>query len=56
MLLRPGQLSLDELQAIHAGGHRLMLDPMALPAVQASAAVVQRAAAGDAGGFEVKLL
>ncbi|MCB1996831.1 MAG: histidine ammonia-lyase [Burkholderiaceae bacterium] len=53
MLLRPGQLSLDELQAIHAGGHRLMLDPMALPAVQASAAVVQRAAAGDVAVYGV---
>ncbi|RVT53740.1 histidine ammonia-lyase [Rubrivivax albus] len=53
MLLRPGQLTLDELQAIHAGGHRLMLDPLALPAVQASAAVVQRAAAGDAAVYGV---
>ena len=31
MLLRPGQLSLDELQAIHAGGQPLMIDPAALP-------------------------
>lgn len=53
MLLRPGQLTLDELQAIHAGGHRLMLDPLALPAVQASAAVVQRAAAGEAAVYGV---
>jgi histidine ammonia-lyase len=53
MLLRPGQLTLDELQAIHAGGHRLMLDPLALPAVQASAAVVQRAAAGSAAVYGV---
>ena len=30
MLLRPGQLTLDELQAIHAGGHRLMLDPLVI--------------------------
>ncbi len=47
MLLRPGQLSLDELQAIHAGGQPLMIDPAALPAIQASAALVQAAAAGD---------
>ncbi len=46
MLLRPGQLSLDELQAIHAGLQPLMLDPLALPGIRASAAVVQAAAAG----------
>ena len=53
MLLRPGQLSLDELQAIHAGGHKLMVDPQALPAIQASAAVVQAAAAGSAPVYGV---
>ena len=44
MLIRPGQLSLEELQAIHAGGHKLLIDPAALPGIQASAAVVQAAA------------
>jgi histidine ammonia-lyase len=53
MLLRPGQLTLDELQAIHAGGQPLMLDPLALPAVRASAAVVQAAAAGSAPVYGV---
>jgi histidine ammonia-lyase len=53
MLLRPGQLSLDELQAIHAGGHPLLMDPQALPAIRASAAVVQAAAAGDAAVYGV---
>lgn len=53
MLLRPGQLGLDELQAIHAGGHRLHLDPQALPAIQASAALVQAAADGDAPVYGV---
>ncbi|MBT9486258.1 MAG: histidine ammonia-lyase [Rubrivivax sp.] len=53
MLLRPGQLSLDELQAIHAGGQPLLMDPQALPAIQASAAVVQAAAAGDAAVYGV---
>jgi histidine ammonia-lyase len=53
MLLRPGRLTLDELQAIHAGGHRLLLDPQALPAVLASAAVVQRAAAGSEAVYGV---
>ena len=53
MLLRPGRLTLDELQAIHAGGHRLLLDPQALPAVLASAAMVQRAAAGSEAVYGV---
>jgi histidine ammonia-lyase len=47
MLLRPGHLTLEELQAIHAGGQPLVMDPQALPAVRASAAVVQAAAAGS---------
>jgi histidine ammonia-lyase len=55
MLLRPGQLTLDELQAIHAsaaGGHPgvpqpLLMDPQALPGILASAAMVRRAAEGD---------
>ncbi|MDT7839017.1 histidine ammonia-lyase [Aquabacterium sp. OR-4] len=56
MLLRPGELTLDVLQAIHSEGHRplrLMLDPAALPAIQASAALVQAAAAGDAPVYGV---
>ncbi len=53
MLLRPGQLSLDELQAIHAGGHKIVIDPLALPGIRASAAVVQRAAEGDAAVYGV---
>ncbi len=53
MLLRPGQLTLDELQGIHADLQPLHLDPMALPAVQASAALVQRAAAGDVAVYGV---
>ena len=53
MLLRPGQLSLDELQAIHAGGQPLMVDPAALRGIEASAAVVRRAAEGDAPVYGV---
>ena len=53
MLLRPGHLSLDELQAIHAGGQPLVIDPLALPGIQASAAIVQAAAAGDAPVYGV---
>ena len=46
MLLIPGRLTLDDLQALHVGGVQLELDPAAWPAVEASAAVVRRAAAG----------
>jgi histidine ammonia-lyase len=53
MLLRPGQLTLEELQAIHAGLQPLVIDPQALPAIEASAALVQRAAAGDAPVYGV---
>ncbi len=53
MLLRPGQLSLDELQAIHQGGQPLMVDPAALPGIAASAAVVRRAAEGTAPVYGV---
>jgi histidine ammonia-lyase len=57
MLLRPGQLTLDELQAIHSGPSAnpmpLMMDPAALPGILASAAVVQAAAAGDAPVYGV---
>ena len=53
MLIRPGRLTLDELQAIHAGAPALRLDPQALPAIEASAAVVQAAAAGDAPVYGV---
>jgi histidine ammonia-lyase len=57
MLLRPGRLTLEELRAIHGGpggaGQPLVMDPMALPAVRASAAVVAAAAAGDAPVYGV---
>ena len=52
--LRPGQLSLEDLQAIHAGRAGLLtIEPSAWAAVDASAAVVQRAAAGDAPVYGV---
>jgi histidine ammonia-lyase len=53
MLLRPGHLTLDELQALHAGLQPLMIDPGAFPAIRASAAVVRRAAEGDAPVYGV---
>lgn len=46
LILKPGQLTLDDLLAIHRGGVRLHLDPAAAPLIAASAAVVQRAAEG----------
>jgi histidine ammonia-lyase len=61
MLLRPGQLTLQELRAIHADGpgpqpllpEALELDPRALPGILASAQVVQAAAEGDAAVYGV---
>ena len=53
LLIEPGRLSLDLLQHIHAGGQPLALSPAALPAIQASAAVVRRAAEGDAPVYGV---
>ena len=51
--LAPGLLSLDDLQAIHAGGVALALDPAAQAKVAASAALVRRAAAGAAPVYGV---
>ncbi|MFO1225123.1 MAG: aromatic amino acid lyase, partial [Burkholderiaceae bacterium] len=54
MELKPGALSLDELQLIHAGAAgALTLGAAARAAVRASAAVVQRAARGDAPVYGV---
>ena len=71
MLLRPGLLTLDELQAIHGGSEKesegkverkwagsvrpqpLLMDPGALPGILASAAVVRRAAEGNAPVYGV---
>jgi histidine ammonia-lyase len=48
-----GALSLDDLQRLHAGGARLRIDASARARIHASAAVVQRAAAGDAPVYGV---
>ena len=53
MLLRPGALALDDLHALYAGGEQLHIDPQALPAIEASAEVVRRAAEGDAAVYGV---
>jgi histidine ammonia-lyase len=49
----PGQLTLEQLQTIHAGGVALTLPDAAREAILASAAVVQRAAAGEAPVYGV---
>jgi histidine ammonia-lyase len=48
-----GQWSLEQLQAVHAGGVRLELDAAARPAMAASAAVVQHAAQSSAPVYGV---
>jgi histidine ammonia-lyase len=53
MRLRPGALTLDDLQALHAGVRQLQIDPEAMPGILASAEVVRRAAAGDAAVYGV---
>ena len=53
MELRPGALTLDDLQAIHAGGVQLAIDAAARTAIRASADVVQRAARGDTAVYGV---
>jgi histidine ammonia-lyase len=53
LTMRPGGLTLEELQAIHAGGQSLAIDAGADAAIAASAAVVQRAAMGSAAVYGV---
>jgi histidine ammonia-lyase len=51
--INPGAMTLEDLQALHAGGVTLSLDPAARAQIAASAAVVQAAAAGDAPVYGV---
>ena len=53
MRIRPGHFTLEQLQAVHAGGATLEIDDAARAVIAASAAVVQRAAAGDAPVYGV---
>ena len=53
MRIRPGHVTLEQLQAVHAGGVNLEIDDAARAAIAASAAVVQRAAAGQAAVYGV---
>jgi len=53
LVLKPGALTLDDLQAIHAGGISIAIDPAADAAIAAGAAVVRRAAEGDAAVYGV---
>ena len=52
-VLRPGGLTLDDLQAIHRGGPALAIDAAADAGIAASAAVVQRAAQSSAAVYGV---
>ncbi len=53
LCLSPGQLTLAQLRSIHAAVVALELDASARERIRASAAVVQRAAAGDAPVYGV---
>lgn len=51
--VRPGALTLDELQALHRGQVTMRIDPSAQAGIATSAAVVQQAAAGDEAVYGV---
>ncbi len=53
MLIEPGHLTLEQLQAIHDGGAPLQLAASARAHIRASAALVQAAADGDAAVYGV---
>jgi histidine ammonia-lyase len=53
LVLRPGALTLDDIQAIHAGGVQIAIDKSADTAIAAGAAVVRRAAESDAAVYGV---
>jgi len=53
LTISPGALTLDALQAIHHGGPSLAIDAAADAGIAASAAVVQRAAQGEAAVYGV---
>ncbi len=53
LILKPGALTLDDIQALHAGGVRVAIDKSADAAIAAGAAVVRRAAEGDAAVYGV---
>ena len=53
MLIQPGQLTLEQLQTIHASGELLHLPAAAREVIRASARVVQTAADGDTAVYGV---
>ena len=53
LTLTPGQLTLEQLQTIHAGGVKIALAESSRADIAASAAIVQTAAAGDAPVYGV---
>ena len=52
-VLEPGTLTLADLRRLHRGGEAIAIAESAWPAVERAAAVVQRAAAGDAAVYGV---
>lgn len=52
-LLRPGKATLAELEDVYRGASAPKLDPACRPAVEAAAAIVERAAAGSAPVYGV---
>jgi len=52
-MLSPGALSLADIRAVHAGSVSITIDPAADAAIAAGAAVVRRAAEGDAAVYGV---
>jgi histidine ammonia-lyase len=53
LIIEPGQLTLEQLQAVHAGGARIELALGARAHIRASAELVQDAASGDAAVYGV---
>jgi histidine ammonia-lyase len=52
-ILAPGALALEDLAAVHGGGTPIAMDPVAAQAVASAAAVVRRAADGEAAVYGV---
>ncbi|MDQ2778527.1 MAG: histidine ammonia-lyase [Pseudomonadota bacterium] len=55
MQITPGALTLEQVLSVHTGDQPLRLDPAAWPAIEASAAVVRRAAEGSEPVYGVNI-
>ena len=51
--LTPGKVGIDEIKAVLSGATRIVLDPVALPRIEAAARIVEKAAAGAAPVYGV---